>query len=387
MAPQPTPPKPAGPLPANQVYVLRNRKWVVEERAVKPSGPLPKNKTYVYDEAGNRWRLVDSSVGPQPGEAPRPRPATTPTPEKKKAPAEPAQEAPAEQPVPTDWEAAAAEIYGGYYAIVKNIPEIKNLLLSAVQNGWSDNKFDYELKQTNWWKTTTSSAREWEVSRQLDPASAQTQIDNRVANIRQKALTKNLRLDDTTLAKLAEDSIKFGWTEQVLDTAISSEALKTTTGVSELRQGFIGQNIRTTANAYGLPLSGTSFNEWVGKIATGQENEASFQAWALETSKNLYPSLAASFDRGLTFKQVTDPYAQAASRILEIPTSQIDFTDPKWAQAFTARDDKGQQMQMSFGEWNDYLRTNPAFGYEYTDGAKERAFTVVNRLAELFGAA
>ena len=387
MAPQPTPPKPAGPLPRNQVYVLRNRKWVVEERAAQPAGPLPKNKTYVYDEAKNSWRLVDSSVGPQPGEAPRPRPVAEP--EKKKTPpaTPPAAETPTETPVPEDWEAAAAEIYGGYYSIVKNIPEIKKLLLDAVQNGWSDNKFDYELKQTNWWKTTTSSAREWEVARQTDPASAQTQIDNRVASIREKALTRNLRLNDAALSKLAEDSIKFGWTELVLNTAITAEALKTTTGVSELRQGFIGQNIRTTASSYGLPLSDTSFNEWVGKIATGQENEASFQAWAMETSKNLYPSLSSGFDRGLTFKQMTDPYAQAASRILEIPTSQVDFTDPKWAQAFTARDDKGNQTQMSFGEWNDYLRTNAAFGYEYTDGAKERAYTVVNRLAELFGAA
>lgn len=387
MAPQPTPPKPAGPLPANQVYVLRNRKWVVEERAVKPSGPLPKNKTYVYDEAGNRWRLVDSSVGPQPGEAPRPRPQPAATEETRRRPVSPPVETPAEPDVPEDWEAAAAEIYGGYYAIVKNIPEIKNLLLAAVQNGWSDNKFDYELKQTNWWKTTTSSAREWEVARQLDPASAQTQIDNRVANIRDKALTQNLRLTDAALAKLAEDSIKFGWTEQVLNTAITSEALKSTTGISELRQGFIGQNLRTTANTYGVPLSDTSFNQWVADVATGKENEASFQAWALETSKNLYPALASGFDRGLTFKQMTDPYAQAASRILEIPTSQIDFTDPKWAQAFTFRDEKGQQTQMSFGEWNDYLRTTPSFGYEYTDGAKERAFTVVNRLGELFGAA
>ena len=280
-----------------------------------------------------------------------------------------------------------AEIYGGYYAIVKNIPEIKQLLLNAVQNKWSDNKFDYELKQTEWWKTTTASAREWEIAKGLDPATAQTQIDNRVAAIREKALTFNIRLGDEAINRLAEDSLKFGWSETVLDNSITSEALKSTAGVSELRQGFIGQNIRTTASSYGLPLSDTSFNEWVGKIATGQENEASFQAWVQETAKNLYPTLSAGFDRGLTFKQMTDPYAQAASSILEIPTAQIDFTDPKWAKAFTYRNEKGEQSQMSFGEWADYLRTNESFGWEYTDDAKNRAYTVVNRLAELFGAA
>jgi len=51
------------------------------------------------------------------------------------------------------------------------------------------------------------------------------------------------------------------------------------------------------------------------------------------------------------------------------------------------KDDKGNPMQMSFGEWADYLRTDPSFGWEYTDDAKNRAYTVVNRLGELFGAA
>ena len=381
------PPRPTGPLPVNKVYVLRNNRWVVEDRAPKPAGPLQPNKTYVYKENTNSWIVVDSSVGPQPGEQLRPRPVTPQPEEEVRRSTTPVVETPTEEPVPEDWEAAAAEIYGGYYAIVKNIPEIKQLLLNAVQNKWSDNKFDYELKQTEWWKTTTASAREWEVAKGLDPATAQTQIDNRVAAIREKALTYNIRLGDEAINRLAEDSLKFGWSETVLDNSITSEALKSTAGVSELRQGFIGQNIRTTAGSYGLPLSDTSFNEWVGKIATGQENEASFQAWVQDTAKNLYPTLSAGFDRGLTFKQMTDPYAQAASSILEIPTAQIDFTDPKWAKAFTYRNEKGEQSQMSFGEWADYLRTNESFGWEYTDDAKNRAYTVVNRLAELFGAA
>lgn len=383
------PPRPTGPLPVNKVYVLRNNKWVVEDRAPKPAGPLPANKTYVYDEAKNSWRLVDSSFGPQPGEQPRPvtpQPQPQPQPRPSATPS-PAAETPTEQPVPEDWEAAAAEIYGGYYAIVKNIPEIKQLLLNAVQNKWSDNKFDYELKQTAWWKTTTASAREWEVAKGIDPATAQTQIDNRVAAIREKALTYNIRLGDEAINRLAEDSLKFGWSETVLDNSITSEALKSTAGVSELRQGFIGQNIRTTAGSYGLPLSDTSFNEWIGKIATGQENEASFQAWVQETAKNLYPTLSSGFDRGLSFGQMTDPYAQVASRILEIPTAQVDFTDPKWAQAFTMKNDKGEQVPMSFGEWADYLRTTPSFGYQFTDDARSKAYNVVDQLARAFGAA
>jgi len=61
--------------------------------------------------------------------------------------------------IPADWEQAAQEQYGGYYAIVKSIPEVATLLQNAVANDWSDAKFQYELSQTTWFKTTSSSAR------------------------------------------------------------------------------------------------------------------------------------------------------------------------------------------------------------------------------------
>jgi hypothetical protein len=287
---------------------------------------------------------------------------------------------------PPAWEQAAIELYGGYYEVIKNIPELRDLIGKAMSGGWGDDKFQYELEQTTWWKTTTASARAWEEQKVRDPASLQTVIDNKVASLRDQALTLGIRIDDASISKLAEDSLKFGWSDQVTTNAIGMEAMRSQSGVSQLRQGYYGQTVKAIASNYGVPLSDTAVNQWIGKIASGQENEASFQAYVRDLSKNLYPSLSSGFDRGLTFNQMTDPYAQVASNLLEIPSSQVDFTDPKWAAAFTMKDSKGQQMQMSFGEWADYLRTNPSFGYEYTDGAQQKAYQVANELARLFGA-
>ena len=292
------------------------------------------------------------------------------------------------QQVPPDWESAAKELYGGYYEMVKQYPELGTLLKNAIQQGWSDDKFQYELQQTNWWRTTTQNAREFETLRIQDPASAQTQLDNRTALLRETAQRLGITLGAESLAKLAEDSIKLGldMTSQLED-IIGSEAIRTSGGVSQLRYGFVGNSLRESAAKYGVALSEVTFNEWVNKIAVGAESTETFESYAAQISRNLYPTLASGFDRGLSFAQMTDPYAQAASRFLEIPTSQVDFTDPKWAAAFTMKNDKGEQTQMSYGEWADYLRSTPTFGWEYTDDAKNRAFTVANRLAELFGAA
>ena len=40
---------------------------------------------------------------------------------------------------------------------------------------------------------------------------------------------------------------------------------------------------------------------------------------------------------------------------------------------------------MTSSEWGRYLRTNPAFGYEYTDEARGRAYQVVDSIANAFG--
>jgi hypothetical protein len=266
--------------------------------------------------------------------------------------------------VPVDWETAAQEQYGAYYAIIKGVPELSELIKNAVSQKWSNTKFTYELQQTNWYKTTSASTRTWDTNKQLDPASAQQQIDNRSATIRETALNLGVSLDDATINKLSEDSLRGSWDAQVLNNAIGSEATKTSGGMSQLRTGFVGQKLKQTASDYGIQLSEQTFNMWVDKIARGQENAK---------------------DQGLTFQQITDPYKQTAARTLEINPDTIDFTDPKWSKAITFTTDKGEQRPMNSNEWGNYLRSERSLGYEYTNEARSRAYQVTSGLANLFG--
>jgi hypothetical protein len=289
--------------------------------------------------------------------------------------------------VPIDWETAAQEQYGGYYAIVKSIPEVATLLQKAVANGYPEAKFNYELSQTTWFKTTTASARAWDISEQSDPASAQQRVDNQAAKIKSQALSLGVRLDDTSVAKLAKDSLRGGWDETTITNSIGSQAMQSTTGVSQLRSGFIGQTLRQTAADYGVSLSDDTFNQFVNKVATGQESQSSFQQYALQMAKSLFPGIAAQLDAGQTYKQIVDPYKQTAAQILEMNPESIDFVDPKWSKAVTFVTDKGEQRPMNYNEWGDYLRQTRSFGYEFTSEAQSRAYGVANDLARLFGKA
>jgi hypothetical protein len=287
--------------------------------------------------------------------------------------------------VPVDWEAAAKEEYGGFYAIIQSVPEIGRLLKKAVSNGWSDSKFDYELKQTKWYKNNSASERTWDTSKQLDPASAQEKIDNRSAFIRETALNLGVNFDDETINKLSESSLRGKWEQTTLDNAIGAEASRTSGGRSELRTGFVGQQLKQTAADYGIQLSDQTFNTYVNKIARGQETKESFKQYALNTAKSLFPSISTQLDQGLTFGQITDPYRQAAARALEINPETIDFADPKWTKAINFTTDKGEQRPMNSNEWGNYIRSDRSFGYEYTNEARSRAYQVTSGLANLFG--
>lgn len=290
--------------------------------------------------------------------------------------------------IPADWEKAAREMFGVWYDVFKDDPEMSAFIQRLMREPeMSDEMFMAELQKTNWWRTTNATARDYARRQIEDPATLGTEIQNQKAQLRQLALDRGFTVNEAALDDAALKMVQFGFSQQIALNHLGQLTLEAAQGPSGLVRGYYGQSIREISAQFGVPLSETTLTKWAGDLATGNQTLASFEAYARDLAKNLYPTLTGGFDRGLSFGQMTDPYAQVASRILEIPATQVDFTDPKWAQAFTMKNEKGEQVPMSFGEWSDYLRTNPSFGYEYTDEAVNKAYSVVNQLAELFGRA
>lgn len=287
---------------------------------------------------------------------------------------------------PADWKQAAKEIYGGLFAIIEGNAELEGLLQQAVgPPAWTKEKFLAKLYETNWWKSNSDTVRQWDINKQIDPETARRKIDSQIAIVRQTALGMGVTLSEGALATLAENSLRLGYNEVQLSNAIGSEASRSTG--SQLAQGYYGDQIREVANNYGIPISESTLTQWSADIASGKQSVQTFETWAKQMAKNMFPSLADGFDKGLTFKSMSEPYAQFASQLLEIPTSQMNFTDPKWAAAFTQKDEKGNPTTMSYGAWLDYLRSDPSFGWEYTDNARNTAYDVALQLGQLFGRA
>lgn len=298
-------------------------------------------------------------------------------------------ENPGDSYAPYDWEAAAQELYPQYWAIIKNNPEIAQLLRDSLgPPAWSDAKFNAKLYETNWWKTTSASVRQWDTASQLDPATYQAKVEAQASAITQIALDKGIKLSDETLQELALNSLRMGWTNQMTLNAIGMAAVEAgTTGLTQLSEGYYGQQMRQYASDYGVSLADTTFNSYINKIAVGEENLNSFQDYVLAIGKSLYPTLSGEFDAGRTFDDVTSGYKQIAANILERDSTSIDMMDPMFVTAVTYQPDTttGEQRMMNMAEWGSYLRNNESLGYEYTTEARSRAYATADKIANMFG--
>jgi len=289
--------------------------------------------------------------------------------------------------VPEDFEAAAAQIYGGYYAIVKQNKEIADLLLLATQEGWDESKFKYQLEQTNWWKDTTGAAREFAIREQRDPATVATEINNKAAELQAFGVQVGLAPGSVDYNQIARDSLRFGWGDQVTQNALNYRATQSNAGRYSLLNGYYGDKVRDLMRDYGQSLPNETLQIYVNDLATGAQSLETLKLEAEEAAKAMFPSIADRIARGQTVAQIAQPYRNTAAAILEVDPNSIDFTSSEWAKAFTVQNNDGSQRTMNFNEWGDYLRTNRQFGYEYTTQAKQRAYQVANQLADLFGKA
>ena len=279
---------------------------------------------------------------------------------------------------------AAKEIYGSLMGIVDVNDEIKQLLLDAYNNKWEVPRFKAAIMASKWWQSNGSTARDFDVREKTDPETVRLEIERKATAIRDLALQKGIRLPDTSVADLARNALRLKWDETTLANAIGAEMAKVQ-GASGFTNNYLGLTARQTAGQYGIRLSDDAYNNWVGKILSGEESDQTYKDYLRNTSKILYPALSEGLDRGLTFNDLTDPYKSQAARLLDLPESAIDFTDPKWSAAFTARDPNGKQSMMTYGEWSDYLRKDPRFGWEYTDNAKEQVYSIASSIGRMFG--
>lgn len=291
------------------------------------------------------------------------------------------------------WQEIIQQEFGSLWDVYNSNADVKKVIDQSVREGWfnDENKLTASLTNTGWFRTTQQSARQFAIRQSSDPATLDAEINQEVEGLRTATTATGITLDDNTLRKLATDKIKFGWSAQQLSNAIGSEAIATAQlggaqGISDLRSGIVGRNLRQKAAAYAQKPSQSQIDTWIQQIMRGEKSETQWENLMRDSAKTQFRSLQPALDKGQDVETALYAYKQQAQATLgsAVDMSEIDWTSDKWNKALNFRDEKtNEYRQMDLWEWNRYLRTLPE--WQNTDQAKSVYRNVALGLAQGFG--
>ena len=289
------------------------------------------------------------------------------------------------------WKEIIQEEFGSLWDVYNNSADVRKVIDLSVQEGWYNDatQLTARLQNTNWYRTTENSARQFAIRQSTDPATLQDEIAQKTQEIRDASRASGVVLADTTINKLAMDAVKFGWSAVETSNAVGSEAVAVARAggpraMSELSRSTIGATLRQYADQYAIKPSDAFIEDWTAKVLTGQGDQKQYEDLVREQARTLYRSLAPQIDKGLDVKTAVAAYTNQARNILGIDETQIDWTSDKWNRALNYQDPKtGEYRQMDTWEWNRYLRQQPE--WQETDDAKQLYRQTAFTLAQAFG--
>jgi hypothetical protein len=290
------------------------------------------------------------------------------------------------------WQQIIQDEFGSMWDVYNDNPEVKKVIDISVKEGWynDETKLTSRLQNTNWFRTTESATRQYNIRKSTDPATLEADINKGIEDTRALSLEvgSGVVLSDSTLRMLTENQIKFGWSPQQLKNAIGSESIATAQGgaqgVASLRQGSVAAGLRASADDYAQKVDPAMLDMWTQEILKGSKTETQFTDQMKMQASQQYRSLAPQIEKNQTVKQAVSMYSDAANNVLGIDPSTINWTEDKWNKALNYKDPKTNEYRtMDSSEWNRYLRAQPE--WKKTDAAKNAYRNLALTLASGFG--
>ncbi len=296
-----------------------------------------------------------------------------------------------------EWLKDAYAEYGWIASLYESDDSIRTLLDWSKKNidpSTTDGqqRFINELYKTSWWNNTAESMRNY-TKNKLSPEWANTLAD-KTDYIKGRATAKNLSLSDNTYSFLADEALKYGWTDIEADKAIGAEFVKEATA-AEARGSLTPQtDIRTTTQyAKAKKLTGDlmldnvtdeELSDYTKRIISGDITEDGFKRDMKARAKMRYGVFGDYIDQDYNLRTLTADYRQMAAQYLEKPEGEINFTDSKYAKAFAYDPEgTGKPRQMNLNEWERYIRSLPE--WQTTDNAKREYTDVGLSILRMFG--
>lgn len=268
------------------------------------------------------------------------------------------------------WEPGFKQKYPQYTWMFTDIDRIKNadlfeLFGRAQTQNMEIQEFDRQFQGTSWFQGLSESKKGRELSASIG----------------------SLEWGSGQLAKFLTKATQYGYEGDNLKQQAYAE-LFNQVDKKYLNPGAIDQIKQSTAYL-NLKNIGSQFLEPVNdddiRLAlTGGKTSEDLLRVAREKAKARYPHLKETLDAGVTLEELSGNFKKIAAQTLELDPASISMSDPKYNKALNFIEN-GKARMLSFGEWENELRTNTNYGYSFTKKANQDATEIGLAIARAFG--
>ncbi len=283
--------------------------------------------------------------------------------------------------------------YGFVGLLAKAIPDLNAILQQAVQGQWTPDRFVQTVADSNWYKSTSSTQREWITKQITDPASAKLDMDRGADEM--QTLAAQLGVPVPNLQRAGEVWLwtRFaGYDENGTRAYLSRMALSGQEGWSDptdVGGGVMGRLVNDMFKLsadYGYTgggdLSGEilDYTRWIMRQG-GQIDTTGWQSKMIDYATAFYAPFKEEIRGGKTVADLSKPITDRVAQLLEVNPANVSLTDPLVKKALTEWNPEGRAY--SLREIEDATRRDAR--WKTTDNAKASAVAMVEQIASKFG--
>ena len=254
-----------------------------------------------------------------------------------------------------------AASYGWSYGFLNGNPDLKKKFDQAAKESWSPQKFQAEVRDTEWWKKTSETARQAELMKSTDPATYQATVNATTIKIQQLASEIGAAIPQSKLAGIVESAIRTGLDsdEDGLRNILGQYVTFTKDGTLKGEAGMHEFTMRQYAAQMGVKISDQAVKNQaqlvVRKMATTQDFESQIREQAISA----FPGYEEQINAGATMKDIASPYEQMMAKELELPASPDGLDDQLIRSALNGLNSDGKPTGMSLTDFQSAIRNDP----------------------------
>lgn len=275
-----------------------------------------------------------------------------------------------------------ASQYGWAFSFLNSEPSLTGLFQQAVSENMSPDKFKAKLRETDFWKNNSDTARLALQERASDPATWAAKIDASKLMIQQLASKVGAMIPDGELPKLAEQATMLDMNEEQLRQILGGW-IDFTSKTLGGEAGMYMNGMRQYADGMGVDIDQQSMKNYAQLMIKGLSTTQDFQNFIQDQAASTYPAFAEQIKAGQNLKNIANPYIQMMSQALEVNPSTIGLKDPTIMSALNGLDKDGRPTGKNLVDFQSTLRGDPR--WRSTQQAQDKAMNVGNTVLKNMG--